>query len=120
MSQKMKSQDEISARSGSLTADKIVQAAFLRGQGYTHDQISRELDIRNTNALVTVLKAHGIPDVGQAGMREIRVLLSNARYADVAAMTRQAGYQLETGVGEFLAISAKDRTIRSVLEKTRR
>lgn len=106
-------------RSGVLTADKIVQAAFLRGQGQTHEQIARQLDVRNVNALVTVLKAHGVPEVAHAGMREIRVLLSNARYADAAAMTRQAGYELEAGLSEFLSIAAKDRTIRDTLARAR-
>ncbi|MCA0317485.1 MAG: hypothetical protein LCH88_05375 [Proteobacteria bacterium] len=108
-------------RAGALTADKIVLAAFLRGRGKTHGQICKELDVRNEAALITVLKAHGVPDhVVPAGMREVRAHVSNARHADIAAMVRQAGYELEAGVGEFLAITAKDRSIRATLTRAKR
>lgn len=117
---KMISQEQLAARAGALTLDKIVQGAFLRGRGYTYEEIARSLDVRNVNALITAIKAAGIPEIGQPGMREIRIMLSHARYADVSAMTRQAGHEMHTGVQEFLEISAKDRTIRDVLLKARR
>jgi hypothetical protein len=103
-----------------ISPKKIYWACWMRGRGYTHDQICRHLGIKNQNALVTVLRAYDLPDVVRPGVREIRVTLSHARYADLAAMTRQAGYQLETGIQEFLEISAKDRVIRDVLEKLKR
>ncbi len=106
-------------REGLLTFDKVVLAAFLRGQGLTHDEVARKVGIRNKNALVTMLKASGLPEVAMPGMREVRVLLSNARYADAAAMTRQAGYELEAGLSEFIGMAAKDRTIRQALERNR-
>ena len=107
------------ATAGLLTADKIVHAAFLRGRGLTHQQIAQRLDVRNVNDLCSVLRAHGVPETGRPGMREIRIELSHARYADAAAMTRQAGYELEAGLTEFLTISAKDRTIRETLNRKR-
>lgn len=109
------------ARAGALTADKIVQAAFLRGRGKTHDQVCRELDIRNKPALITVLQAHGVPDnIVPAGMREMRAYVSNARHADISAMIRQAGYEFETGLTELLHMLAKDRAVREMLLKARR
>ena len=117
---KMKTQEQLAARSGAVTMDKIAQAAFLKGAGYTYDQIAQSLDIKNVNALVTAIKAAGIDEVAQPGMREIRILLSHARYADALAMTRQAGYELHTGLQRFVEISAKDRTIRDVLIKDKR
>lgn len=104
-------------REGLLTFDKVVLAAFLRGQGLTHDEVARKVGIRNKNVLVTMLKAAGLPEVAMPGMREVRVLLSNARYADAAAMTRQAGFDLERGLSEFVSAAARDRTIRDVLQR---
>lgn len=109
------------ARAGAITADKIVVAAYLRGLGWTHDQIARELDVRNISGLVTALRAHGVPEapVGP-GMREVRAVLSNARHIDLAAMIRQAGYEFQSGLNEFMAIVTKDRMVRDILLKARR
>lgn len=112
--------DEFSHPSHLISPKKIYWACYMRGRGYTYDQICRHLSIKNQNALVTMLNAYGLPSGSGPGMREIHIELSNARYADVSAMTRQAGYQLETGVQRFLEVSAKDRTIRDVLMKADR
>lgn len=97
-----------------------MQAAFWRGQGLTHEEVAKRLDVRNVGGLVTVLKAHGVRGVGSPGMWEVRLQLSNARHADAVAMTRQAGYDLERGLSEFVGLAAKDRTIRTTLERARR
>lgn len=107
----------MTAREGMVTFDLVVRAAFMRGQGMTHDEICRALKVGNKNALITMLASSGVPNVASPGMRQVRLELSNARYADAAAMTRQAGYSLEQGLSEFIGIAAKDRTIRKALER---
>lgn len=101
----------MAAREGVVTFDLVVRAAFLRGQGMTHDEVARTLNVKNKNALVTMLTGAGITDVVRPGMREVRCQISNARYLDLKAMISQAGYGFEDGLGQFLTVSAKDRTI---------
>lgn len=109
----------MAGREGVVTFDLVVRAAFLRGQGKTHDEVCKALGIRNKGVLVTMLTGAGVPDVARPGMREIRCLVSNARYLDLKAMIAQAGYGFEDGLAEFLVVSAKDRTVRKTLARAR-
>lgn len=109
----------MAAREGVVTFDLVVRAAFLRGQGMTHDEVCKALQVRNKGVLVTMLAGAGVPEVAKPGMREVRCQISNTRYLDLKAMISQAGYGFEDGLGEFLAVSAKDRTVRRTLERAR-
>lgn len=78
----------------------------------------KALRLKNENTVVTMLMAAGVPEPASSGMRMVQIELSHARFADAQAMTRQAGFDLERGLSEFVGIAAEDRTIRKALERS--
>lgn len=107
-------------KSGIMTADKIVMAAYLRGQGLDWETIKRRLDVRNVSNLTAAVLAHGLPPTTvPPGSFEVRCVLSAPRYHDLKAQLQQAGYGLEDGLAEFVGQAAKDRAVGKALGRGR-
>lgn len=105
-------------KEGLVTADKIVQAAFMLGRDMNWEDICRELKVRDKTALVKAVGAHGVSATQKpAGMRKIEIWLSSMRFQDLASQARQAGYETITGATEFLSRAAKDRVIYDFLKR---
>lgn len=102
---------------GITTADKIVMAAYLRGQGLDWETIKKRLHVRNVSSLIAAVFAHGFPPTPvPPGSFEVRCVLSAPRYHDLKAQLQQAGYGLENGLAEFVEQTAKDRRVRKAIE----
>ena len=107
----------VDARAGDVKV--LIQAANMVGQGMTYQDVARKLGVRDVTRMIRNLNDNGVrANEKPSGYSEVRAFVPGSTYALMARHVAGAGYELHTGVGEFLRRAVQHGTIKSVLRDT--